>query len=105
MGCALTPEPCVSLLLEDPVRGLTLACLLAAWQPLQTDHKDGEYSDMQTVEKMMAEGMGITVLTFEFEAAEVSEMKPGGEFVKERRDVETAFKQRLEPFLLKHGIA
>jgi hypothetical protein len=58
---------------------------------------------MQTVEKMMAEGMGIPVRAFEFEAAEVSEMKPSGEFVN--KSDETAFKQRLEPFLLKHGIA
>ena len=31
---------------------------------------------MQVVEKMMAEGMGIPVLEFEFEEAEVSEMRP-----------------------------
>jgi len=93
-------------LLEDPARGFTLACLLWPWQPLQTDHKNGPYSDMQTVEKRMAKQMGITVLTFEFEAAEVSEMKPSDRFVKERRDERvTAFKQRLEPFLFKHGIA
>ena len=60
---------------------------------------------MQVVEKMMAEGMGIPVLEFEFEEAEVSEMQPDGEFVKERRRDETAFKQRLEPFLFKHGLA
>ena len=59
-----------------PARGFTLACLLAAWQPLQTDHKDGQYSDMQEVEKMMAEGMGIKVREFKFEAAEVSEIRP-----------------------------
>jgi hypothetical protein len=70
---------------------------------------------MQKVEKMMAEGMGIPVLEFEFVEAEVSEMKtsyPLGvrefgeahrlEFV-EVRD-ETAFKERLEPFLFEHGI-
>ena len=101
VGCALT-RTVWGLLLEDPARGFTLACLLWPWQPLQTDHKDGPYSDMQTVERMMAERMGITVLTFEFEAAEVSEMKPDGEFVKQRD--ETAFKQRIEGFLFDHGI-
>jgi len=50
--------------------------LLAVWQPVQKYHKDGKYSDMQVVEKMMAEGMGIPVLEFEFEEAEVSEMRP-----------------------------
>ena len=78
--------------------------MLGPRQPLQTDHKDGPYSDMQTVERMMAEGMGIKVLAFKFEEADVSEMQPDGEFVKERRRDETAFKQRLEPFLFKHGI-
>ena len=50
--------------------------MLAVWQPVQKYHKDGKYSDMQVVEKMMAEGMGIPVLEFEFEEAEVSEMSP-----------------------------
>ena len=98
MGCALTLEPCAGLLLEDPARGFTLACLLAVWQPLQADHKDGEYSDMQWVEKQMAKGMGIPVLELRFEEAEVSWMKPDGEFVGDKRD-ETVFKQRVEKFL------
>ena len=75
-----------------------MACLLAVWQPLQADHKDGEYSDMQWVEKQMAKGMGIPVLELRFEEAEVSWMKPDGEFVGDKRD-ETVFKQRVEKFL------
>ena len=74
------------------------------WQPLQTDHESGsKYSDMQTAEKIMAEHMGITVLAFEFKETEVSEMNKDRKIVKKRD--ETAFKQRLEVFLLKHGIA
>merc|ERR1711971_1398703 len=40
-------------------------------QPLQIDHKDGPYSDMQIVEKMMAESMGIPVVEFKFKEGEV----------------------------------
>ena len=92
-----------------PARGFTLACLLAAWQPLQTDHKDGRlYSDMQEAEKRMAEWMDIKVLGFEFKEAEVSEMKPNFptgalKFEEMKRD-ETAFKLRLEGFLFEHGM-
>ena len=71
------------------------------WQPLQTDHKDGPYSDMQKAEKSMAEWKGIPVLEFEFKEAEVSEMNTDRVIV-EKRD-ETAFKQRLEVFLLEHA--
>ena len=97
--------------------------MLAVWQPLQTDHKDGPSSDMQTAEKRMAERMGITVLEFEFKEDEVNEMNTDGNFKQMDgsfksaydndynfvpavmvRD-ETAFKQRLEVFLLEHGIA
>ena len=101
--------------------------MLAVWQPLQTDHKDGPSSDMQTAEKRMAERMGITVLEFEFKEDEVNEMNTDGNFKQMDgsfkspydglpahhgdflpavmvRD-ETAFKKRLEEFLLKHGIA
>ena len=82
--------------------------MLAVWQPLQVDHKDGKYSDMQEAEKRMAEGMGIKVLAFEFKEAEVSEMKPPFptgdlKFKEEKRD-ETAFKQRLERFLFDNGL-
>ena len=97
------------LLLEDPARGFTLACLLWPWQPLQTDHKDGRlYSDMQEAEKRMAEWMDIKVLGFEFKEAEVSEMKPNFptgalKFEEMKRD-ETAFKLRLEGFLFEHGM-
>jgi hypothetical protein len=83
--------------------------LLVVWQPLQTDHKDGRlYSDMQAAEKKMAEWMGIEVHAFEFKETEVSEMEPpfptgALEFENKKRD-ETAFKQRLEPFLFKNGI-
>ena len=78
--------------------------MLAVLQPLQTDHKSGsKYSDMQTAEKKMAEWMGIPVREFPFEEDEVSEMNTKGETVVERD--ETAFKQRLGDFLLKHGIA
>jgi len=71
-------------------------------QPVQVDHEDGPYSDMQTAEKMVAEHMGITVLEFEFKETEVSEMK-ANIIVKKRN--EAPFKQRLGDFLLKHGIA
>ena len=52
--------------------------------------------------------MDIKVLGFEFKEAEVSEMKPNFptgalKFEEKKRD-ETAFKQRLGPFLFKHGI-
>ena len=89
---------------EDPAPRLTLARLLAVWQPLQTDHESGsKYSDMQTAEKIMAEHMGITVLAFEFKETEVSEMNKDRKIVKKRD--ETAFKQRLEDFLFEHKIA
>ena len=111
MGCALTLEPCGPVLLDRRPRArvtVPLACLLAVWQPVQKYHKDGKYSDMQVVEKMMAEGMGIPVLEFEFEEAEVSEMKPNFptgalKFEEMKRD-ETAFKLRLEGFLFEHGM-
>ena len=51
-----------------------------------------------TVMKQMAKGMGIPVLELRFEEAEVSWMKPDGEFVGDKRD-ETVFKQRVEKFL------
>ena len=41
------------------------------WQPLQKNHKYGPYSDMQKVEKMMAEEVGIPVHAFEFIDTEV----------------------------------
>ena len=96
--------------------------MLAVWQPLQVDHKDGPYSDMQKAEKSMAEWKGIPVLEFEFKEAEVCEMNTDGKFKKMdgslyspydddgnlvsplERD-ETDFKQRLGDFLLVHGIA
>ena len=97
--------------------------MLAVWQPVQTDHEDGPYSDMQKVEKMMAEAKGIRVLEFEFKEDEVNEMNTDSHFKQMDgsfksafdndynfvpavmvRD-ETAFKQRLGEFLLKHGIA
>ena len=88
---------------EDPApRPNPVARLLAVWQPVQVDHEDGPYSDMQTAEKMVAEHMGITVLEFEFKETEVSEMK-ANIIVKKRN--EAPFKQRLGDFLLKHGIA
>ena len=93
------------------------------WQPVQVNHKDGKYSDMQKVEKRMAERMGITVLEFPFKEAEVNWMNTEGYFKQMDgsfespydndynflpavmvRD-ETAFLERLEKFLLKHGIA
>ena len=94
---------------EDPAPRLTLARLLAVWQPLQTDHESGsKYSDMQTAEKIMAEHMGITVLAFEFKETEVSEMEPpfptGDLKFKEVKRDEDAFKQRLERFLFDNGI-
>ena len=58
---------------------------------------------MQVAEKMMAESMGIPVVEFPFEENDVSEMNKEGKIVKERD--ETAFKKRLEDFLLEHGIA
>ena len=80
------------------------------WQPLQTDREDKQlYSDMQVAEKRMAEGMDIKVHAFEFKGKEVSEMIPpfptamNPPFRDFSRD-ETAFKQRLEAFLLDHGI-
>ena len=78
VGCALTLEPCGPVLLDRRPRARVNpgVLVLAVWQPLQTGHKDGKYSDMQVVEKMMAKGMGIPVLKFEFEEAEVSEMRP-----------------------------
>ena len=77
-------------------------------QPLQTDHRDGPYSDMQEAEKFIAKQMGIEVLAFKFKETEVSEMEPtypteALKFKEVKRD-ETAFKQRLEPFLFEHGI-
>ena len=93
------------------------------WQPVQVDHEDGPYSDMQKAEKMMAERMGIRVLEFEFKETEVNEMNTDGKFKQKNgsfkkasdrdgnfvpavmvRD-ETAFKRRLGEFLLQHGIA
>ena len=77
--------------------------MLAVWQPLQTDHESGSmYSDMQKAEKRMAERWGIKVHPFEFKEAEVSEMNTKGEIVGDKCD-ETAFKQRLEVFLLEHA--
>ena len=58
---------------------------------------------MQVVEKKMAEGMGIPVVEFKFNQNEVSERNKEGECVALRD--ETAFKKRLEDFLLEHGIA
>ena len=78
--------------------------MLAVWQPVQVDHEDGGYSDMQKVEKMMAEAKSIEVLEFKFNETEVSEANIQGAVVGEARD-ETAFKQRLADFLLEHGIA
>jgi len=63
-------------------------------QPLQTDHRDGPYSDMQEAEKFIAKQMGIEVLAFKFKE---TEMTGALKFKKIKRD-ETAFKQRLEPF-------
>ena len=55
----------------------------------------------------MAQGMGIKVLAFEFKEAEVSEVKPPfptGDLKFEEENDETAFKQRLERFLLDNGL-
>ena len=72
-------------------------CALSAAQPVQTDHKDGKYSDMQKAEKLMAQYVGIPVVEFEFEEGEVSEMGTDGK-IKVERD-EAAFLKRLEAFL------
>merc|ERR1719469_191366 len=69
-------------------------------QPVQTDHKNGKYSDMQVAEKKMAEDKGIPVVEFPFKGTEVSMMNTKGKI--ERRRDETAFLKRLEDFLLKH---
>ena len=54
--------------------------MLGPRQPLQTDHKDGPYSDMQVAHagggEIIAKQMGIEVLAFKFKETEVSEMEP-----------------------------
>ena len=70
---------------------------------MQTDHKDGKYSDMQKAEKLMAQYMRIPVVEFDFQEGEVSEMGTNA-MITVRRD-ETAFLKRLEAFLFEHELA
>lgn len=71
-------------------------------QPIQLDHRQGPYSDMQKAEASMAKRLGVPVVEFKFHSHEASHMKPDGTY--ESRADETALQQRLELFIKEHCV-